>query len=364
MVFSSECVFFLCQLFIGYGSAAGEYHDDALYWRSLQVSMRCESVYEFPMHAVSWETTVRAFEYQNHYSINDATREQILCALSMEGRQVHDSVAHAIKYGIPLMVGSLGNTEYSQLEKWFVARRGAAPYKISEEMGYLAGVVPLIRPVIQKWAQLYLAAARKVDIFVHPQEMASDSGARRLYGLIYSEGGRVVHHGAAMLPWLYSSPYSQYFKNKIVLVVSPISRLIRMQYELNRTCIYPRSTVLPEFTLRTLPVPLPPSPNSINLFDQTQWPVNNSFVARLLRLRRQVEEVSYDVLVIGAGALSLPVGASEKARGKVVLAFPTAVIATLFGIYPRNYEAHSSCWLNMKTTAAYWGTAPPYLDPV
>jgi hypothetical protein len=58
-------------------------------------------------------------------------------------------------------------------------------------------------------------------------------------------------HNRSLEPFYFDNPWSQYLKNKKVLVIHPFSETIKQQY-LKKDLLWKNKDVLPNFTLNTL----------------------------------------------------------------------------------------------------------------
>jgi hypothetical protein len=131
----------------------------------------------------------------------------------------------------------------------------------------------------------------------------------------------------ALDPWYFDAPWSRQLAGKRVTVVSPFARTIATQYQ-RRAEIWPGRDVLPEFQLRTVSMPL--SPGLVK-------PEEANWEERLERVKTAVEAEPYDVLLVGAGGISLLLAAHAKQTGRVGfhMGGPTQV---LFGIRGRRWD--------------------------
>jgi hypothetical protein len=122
-------------------------------------------------------------------------------------------------------------------------------------------------------------------------------------------------------PYYSKDPWSAALEGKRVLVVSPFANSIRDQYAV-RQSLWDDPRVLPPFELLLV---RPPFSAGIVPPQASDW------FAALDDLKRKMDALDYDVVLIGAGAFSLPLAAYAKSKGKVGvhLGGPTQ---TLFGI--------------------------------
>jgi hypothetical protein len=131
----------------------------------------------------------------------------------------------------------------------------------------------------------------------------------------------------SMEPYFSTEPWTSAFEGKRVLVISPFIDTIKQQYP-RRALLWEDKRVLPEFTLLTIRPPF-----SAGLVP----PTHSDWIAALDDLKSQMDAVSYDVALIGAGAFSLPLATHAKMRGKVGIHMGGA-LQILFGVYGNRWK--------------------------
>lgn len=148
--------------------------------------------------------------------------------------------------------------------------------------------------------------------------------------------------------WAYDTiPWTTALEGKNVLVVHPFSETIQRQYE-NRLFIHRDQRILPPFNLLTLQ-----SVQSIG----NQNPMNfNSWFEALDYMKRQIDELDYDICIIGCGAYGLLLADHCKCRGKKAIHLGGAT-QLLFGIIGRRWEKpgygfNGQSYVSFKTP--YW----------
>jgi len=146
----------------------------------------------------------------------------------------------------------------------------------------------------------------------------------------------------ALEPFYHERPWSRHLAGKRVLVVSPFAETIRRQYARREAVWRHKPEVLPAFELDTLRCPL-----SAELVK----PVFPDWFTALDAMKEQMNHKIYDVLIIGAGAWSLPLVSHAKRQGKwaIHLGGTTQV---LFGIRGMRWDdnpflrtMYNECWV-------------------
>jgi hypothetical protein len=124
-------------------------------------------------------------------------------------------------------------------------------------------------------------------------------------------------------PFYSGSPWSEHLKDKNVLVISPFTDSIRRQYE-KRHLIWKDTRVLPTFkSLLTLKHPHSPGIDKPSEF--TNW------LDMIRHFKTVMDTIDYDVLLVGAGASSLPLVAHARKNGKKAIHLG-GPLQLLFGI--------------------------------
>jgi len=127
-------------------------------------------------------------------------------------------------------------------------------------------------------------------------------------------------------PFFTSNPWTRALKGKKVLVVHPFAETIKQQY-LKRELLFDND-LLPEFELMTI--------TAVQSVAGVQTKFKSWFEA-LDFMKSQIDEIDYDICIIGCGAYGFPLAAHVKRMGKksVHLAGATQL---LFGIKGKRWE--------------------------
>lgn len=133
----------------------------------------------------------------------------------------------------------------------------------------------------------------------------------------------------ALEPFYSGIPWSQHLKDKNVLVISPFTRSIEEQYK-KRELLWSNPLVLPDFNLITL---FHPTSKGIS-GNRNKY---NSWIEMVNDIKEKMNNINYDVCIVGTGASSLPLCAHAKNNGKqsIHLGGPTQI---LFGIKGKRWD--------------------------
>jgi hypothetical protein len=133
---------------------------------------------------------------------------------------------------------------------------------------------------------------------------------------------------AYVAPVFWSTPWSYILKGKKVLVVSPFADSIKKQYARRESLFTDADVRLPEFELITL--------KAVQSLAWTPTGFDTWFDA-LEHMRRQMENIDFDIALIGAGAYGMPLAAYAKRMGKKGVHVGGA-LQLMFGIMGKRWE--------------------------
>ena len=128
-------------------------------------------------------------------------------------------------------------------------------------------------------------------------------------------------------PYKYQNPWSQYLKDKTILVVHPFEDTIKAQYK-KRKLLFSNPAVLPEFNLKTIK-----AVQSI-AYNQTRF---KDWFEALDYMKGRISDTTFDVAIIGCGAYGFPLAAHVKRIGKKAVHLGGAT-QILFGIKGKRWE--------------------------
>lgn len=229
-------------------------------------------------------------------------------------------VAELLSRSAPCMISRFGSTELAALlsvwdirdsrsvwvKKWKVLlgeMRASNRWsdRIRRHMAEWSGFFPLTDEALSRFADRLAADAHETDLLGSwiPEEV-------RVKHLL-PDARLVPNHD--LRPELYDQPWTRCLAGRRVLVVHPFVKSIRRQYA-RRERIFPDRDVLPDFTLLTFP-----AIQSLGSDDNgfSDW------FAALDWMCERIDEIDYDVAIIGAGAYGMPLAAHVKRSGRQVV---------------------------------------------
>jgi hypothetical protein len=228
-----------------------------------------------------------------------------------------------IERGEAFCAGRLGSNESKVCYRYLKAGHYSKEelFRITKH----AGVFPEDPDVIDRFAATYSAAFTELDMlgvwYPHGE------------GYMIKEQGR---HDLVLAPLQFLEPYynlqapwSSALQGLRVLVIHPFKDSILQQYAKRRLIF--KDDLLPEFA--SLQVLRAVQSIAGERSDLPDWH------AALEYMTGQMDRLSYDLCIVGAGAYGLPLAAHAKRQGKMAIHLGGAT-QILFGIRGKRWETH------------------------
>jgi hypothetical protein len=257
--------------------------------------------------------------------------------IECRGQQASDRIREILERDQPCMIGRLGGTETEAIirhlnvldsQSFFTKSREYITGKrdrfwwdrgIIMRLCNLSGFFPATEKALIKFSEDMLEDMQQIDILGawQPQEIVLKD---------YLKNALRVPHGE-LQPYRHKNPWSECLAGKKVLVIHPFEKSIQQQYA-KRTLLFKDPRVLPEFELITL--------KSVQSLVGNEVPFRDWFDA-LHFMTRQIDAMTFDVAIIGAGAYGLPLGAHIKRKGGKAFHLG-GVTQMLFGIRGKRWD--------------------------
>jgi len=231
-------------------------------------------------------------------------------------------------------VGKLGQRWFRWLHKSFWGLSWNDDLR--QRMAVQAGFFPVTDEALHRFAELSIQCARQIDIYAswrHEEDYLKD-----LFR------GSTVLPLNDLAPFLHEHPWTSALAGRRVLVVHPFSTSIQNNYCTRREKIWQNPEVLPEFDLKTIQA-IQTSAGGIS--KHADW------FECLAAMKREMDEVDYEIAIIGAGAYALPLAAHAKACGKKAVNLG-AFTQLLFGIWGKRWDSDPG----MLPLRNEWWTSP------
>jgi hypothetical protein len=254
---------------------------------------------------------------------------KIISIKEYSNKLIHD----ALISNKPLMIARLGSNELKCVLNYLAVHykkknikeyiKGKAPAwwwekQMIKDMQEVAGFFPGKIEFFERFSEMMLEDMLQVDIL----------GSWRLEERFVSD--RLLNSKKVMLedlePFFVSNPWTKALKGKKVLVVHPFAETIRKQYSL-RTKLFDND-LLPEFDLLTLKAVQSYAYNDTsfkNWFEALEW------------MKKEIDNIDYDICILGCGAYGFPLAAHVKRMGKKAIHLG-GITQFLFGIKGRRWE--------------------------
>ncbi len=214
----------------------------------------------------------------------------------------------------PVMIGRLGSVEINTiLEHYSGGCSDVTTYTLLNNAGFNP------KCGIDKLADLYKSSLQNVDLL----------GGWNFYGeakLLNESKIAQVTMLRALEPYYFENPWSVVLENKKVLVIHPFENSIISQFE--KKNVLHSKEVLPDFELLTIKAPLTTGNTDIDWFDE------------LNIMKEKIEQIDFDIALIGCGAYGFPLASHVKTLGKKSVHMGGA-LQLLFGIKGKRWDNHN-----------------------
>ena len=238
-------------------------------------------------------------------------------------------IREALQGGRPQAIGKLGHGELNACRKYLACKNRsdveARTTKQRQIMYFNAGLFPPDYTTFVRYARLLLEEVLPEITIICPWY---NFGEARIIKRYCPHAIR-INDLSLQASYRSPEPWTSMLEGKKVLVALPFERTVRLQYT-RRELLWPANpSILPEFHLDTLKVPL-----HAHLVE----PVHRDWFEALEAMKLEMARRDFDVALIGAGAYSLPLAVHARRLGRqgVHLGGATQV---LFGIKGRRWES-------------------------
>ena len=252
-----------------------------------------------------------------------------------EAQAASDLIKSKIESGQPLMVARFGAVELSAMvansnskigvrKYWKYIKGEIDSYSINDQIinaCYInAGIFPPQKQTVQKFSELMLKDLKELDI-LGAWRKSESSFVNQLPNLIRIRQKDIE-------PYLSEFPWTKALENKTVLVIHPFIETIKKQYQ-KRNLLFENKDVLPKFKLKTIK-----AVQSIAGQENLQY---KDWFQALESMKKKIDQIEFDVAIIGCGAYGFPLAAHVKRKGKQAIHLGGAT-QILFGIKGKRWE--------------------------
>lgn len=237
--------------------------------------------------------------------------------------------------GTPAGVAKIGSLEAEAMTA-FLGGTGYSPLLL-DQLHTNVGLFPPTAASVDRFCDAYAAALGGIDLLAVWGQPGEAAILRRAPA---PPRPRTLMHIDSLEPWYHAAPWSAALAGRRVVVLHPFAATIARQYRRRRE-IWGDDGVLPDFHLRTVRMPLSPA---------LAPPRHRDWEARFRALMDEVEAAPHDVLLVGAGGISLIAAARARAAGRVGIHMG-GLTQILFGVLGRRWEG--SAFLSGRRNAAW-----------
>lgn len=254
------------------------------------------------------------------------------------GQDASDLIKKRLSDNSPCMIARFGSLElfclcsikYISMNKstpfvkkaWDYIHGEIPQFWLEEHIQYMStspGFFPATIPNIEKFYALMLNDMKEVDI------LGSWVGGEDYFSAELRKCTKVKL--TDIEPYYHTNPWSEVLEGKKILVIHPFKDSIEKQYR-KRKLLFKDSRVLPEFTLKVFP--------AIQSIAGKKVPFSDWFEA-LAYMKEKIQDIDFDIAIIGCGAYGFPLAAHIKRMGKKSVHMGGAT-QLLFGIRGRRWE--------------------------
>jgi hypothetical protein len=256
---------------------------------------------------------------------------------------VNDSfyITERLQADEPFGCGKIGNCELMCLYNYFLFEHRKQPVNwmpiVETEIYNNAGVFPQTEKARIEFVEEIIQSMPYLDALALWSSFNRDFEDRFIRK--YSPNCKQIDL-QSLEPFYFGAPWTEYLEDKKVLVISPFTESIKEQHA-RRKALWKDPRILPDFDLITLKHQHSPGIDKPSEYE--------SWSDMILHYKNLIDDINYDVLLIGAGASALPLVAHARKTGRkgVHLGGP---LQLLFGI-------KGSRWNNSSVGKHFYNSA-------
>jgi hypothetical protein len=234
----------------------------------------------------------------------------------------NDLIRSRILEGKPCGIAKIGTLEAEAVQHFLANGPGSEWSNIFAEQLYdNVGIFPKAPAYFDMFCREYIKALSDIDI----AGTVGGPGEKKLLRLA-GAGARFIRWHS-FEPWKFPLPWSSALRGLRVVVVHPFVGSFARQYPKRRE-IWGAHEVLPDCDLRFVKMPL--SPGLVPSADPDWFARYQSIVA-------EVDAQPYDVLIVGAGGISLLLVAHARRAGKIGI-HTGGGTQILFGVLNKRFD--------------------------
>jgi len=238
----------------------------------------------------------------------------------LNAEEGNKTIGDHIRSGKPLSVIRL-RSETTCLD-WYISQNYPKTFPNFYEVN--GGLYPLNKTVIE-----YYSKTIKEGI-----ELCDYSAYWPMHSSQYDNYDKKVKkmslmNNRSLEPFYFEEPWSQFLKNKKVLVIHPFTDTIKRQY-LKKDLLWENKKILPEFTLEVLKSEQSSAGGEKKF---TSWIDSLNFMVR------KIKAIDFDVALLGCGCYDIPLSNEIKKMGRQSVIIGGG-LQVLFGVKGNRWDRH------------------------
>ncbi len=249
-----------------------------------------------------------------------------------------NTIRKLLEQDAPCMIARIGSTEMQSINAVYTNDTGLrkdVPQVYLDGIYTYSGFFPKNEKALRELVSCYEEAAKHLDCAAVLQNRDED-----FFYKTFAPHNITYVDLCALEPYYSENPWSVALKKKKVLVISPFEDTIRQQFN-KREHLFENPDILPPFELVTI--------KAVQSLGNNTGGFASWFEA-LESMKNQMEQIDFDIALIGCGAYSFPLAAYAKTLGKKSVVVGGA-LQLIFGIKGRRWD--DSVVIN-KLCNEYW----------
>ncbi len=248
----------------------------------------------------------------------------------LDGEAGNLFIADALVKDQPQLIARIGGTELQVIKAFELNQK--IPEETRIGIGRDSGVFPQNDEMLLNFYKIYIEAIKSSDalgVWYMPYEskvIKKYAPQAKLFPL------------RSLEPYYWNNPWSRVLKGKTVLVIHPFSESIQNQFKKKDLLFKDKPGILPDFNLKTYK-----SVQSLNS-NPTEF---LNWEDALHHMQKEVENIDFDIAIIGAGAYGFPLGSYIKKnlrKSAVLLGGATQILFGIKGNRWNNYGLYNEHW--------------------
>lgn len=277
--------------------------------------------------------------YYNNYAVSMGVANDTLCESKFSNNILDKYEANEIIYNglsgkASFCISRLGSVELETLCDYcgYIGEKGVYPQNQKNTMNINAGFFPTTDDMLNQFSKLYL---EDLSIMDYMWCMWFSKFENRIYE-DYIPETPILRYNDTYMPIDFENPWTKALEHKKVLVIHPFENSIKNNYQI-REKLFENPDILPQFDLKTI--------KAVQSIAGTKVDYKDWFEA-LKSMEEKMQNIDYDIALVGAGAYGLPLAAFAKQQGKKAVHLGGA-LQLLFGI-------KGKAWNKLGIYNEYW----------